>query len=198
MAFQPVGAGGSIAIAANGTTVTTSSFIQHRSNTLRLSADSASCHVAVGVGSTPTAAATDAVILKNSTATINIGRPSAQRVVGMTTSGATTVITFPEGTGCPFAVDQLVSVTTTNSVNKHWEFSNKLITSINSNYPTNNTQMTVANDYTDFVGTAFTAFVDSQSHHAEARDVVKVSNKGVSVQPYGALWYQQVQISGDA
>ena len=35
MAFQPVGAGGSIAIAANGTTVTTSSFIQHRSNTLR-------------------------------------------------------------------------------------------------------------------------------------------------------------------
>ena len=113
MAFQPVGAGGSIAIAANGTTVTTSSFIQHRSNTLRLSADSASCHVAVGVGSTPTAAATDAVILKNSTSTINIGRPSAQRVVGMTTSGATTVITFPEGTGCPFAVDQLVSVTTT-------------------------------------------------------------------------------------
>ena len=198
MAFQPVGAGGSIAIAANGTTVTTSSFIQHRSNTLRLVADSASCHVAVGVGSTPTAAATDAVILKNSTSTINIGRPSANRVVGMTTSGATTVITFPEGTGCPFGVDQLVSVTTTNSVNKHWEFSNKLITSINSNYPTNNTQMTVANDYTDFVGTAFTAFVDSQSHHAEARDVVKFSNKGVSVQPYGALWYQQVQISGDA
>ena len=56
------------------------------------------------------------ILLKTNLQLLNIGfRPSSQRVVGITT-GTTTTIEFPEGTGSPFGVGNLsVAITVTGS-----------------------------------------------------------------------------------
>ena len=198
MAFNPIGSGSSLGIAVNGTTVTTGSWEHHKSDTLRVTAINADALVAVGVGTTNTAAAGSVFIAKGETVNINTGNPASNRVVGMTTSGTTTTVNFAEGTGCPFYIGQLVSVYTNSAADKHWEFSNKEITSINNTWNTNNTAMTVANDYG--VGTGFTAFTGSTTiSNTEARDSIRLTAKGCSaIAQHGAVYFQQVQVSGDA
>ena len=75
---------------------------------VRVYADGCTSHVAVG--NTAVAAATDFLVPANhEPENLSIGRPSAQRVVGVTTTDTTTIIDFPEGTGAPFYVGQRVS-----------------------------------------------------------------------------------------
>ena len=131
MAFNPVSTGASLAVAVNGSTVTTGSFEQHQSDTLRVTCNVDS-HVAVGIGSTNAAAAGSVFIKGGETVNINTGRPSSNRVTGLSTTGTTTTVTFAEGTGCPFYVGQLITVRTNSVPDKHWEFANKIITSINT------------------------------------------------------------------
>jgi hypothetical protein len=74
-------------------------------NTLRVTLVGASgmegAHIKTGT--MPTATTADFYLVKGETATLNIDRPSSQRVVGITT-GSTTIVQFPEGTGTPFGV----------------------------------------------------------------------------------------------
>ena len=44
------------------------------------------------------------------TATISLGPPQSNRVVAISTSGTSTIIDFPEGTGSPFGVGDAVVV----------------------------------------------------------------------------------------
>ena len=97
MALKPVGSGSSI---ASGASASPAKF-SHKTDVVRVYADG--CTATVAVGNTAVAAATDFIVPANhEPESINIGRPSAQRVVGVTTTNTNTVIDFPEGTGSPF------------------------------------------------------------------------------------------------
>tara|TARA_B100001113_G_scaffold266441_1_gene221275 strand:- start:257 stop:850 length:594 start_codon:yes stop_codon:yes gene_type:complete len=197
MAFNPVSTGASLAVAVNGSSVTTGSFEQHKSDTLRVTSNVDSL-VAVGIGSTNAASAGSVFIKGGETVNINTGRPSSNRVTGITTSGTNTTVTFAEGTGCPFYVGQLITVRTNSVPDKHWEFANKIITSIDTTANVASTQITVANDYG--IGAGATAFTQSNTiSNTEARADLVVSCKGAAANAQlGALYYQQVQVSGDA
>ena len=97
MSLQPVGSGSSI---ASGASASHAKF-SHKTDVVRVYADG--CTSTVAVGNIAVSAATDFIVpATHEPLTINIGRPSAQRVGGVTTTNTTTVIDFPEGTGNPF------------------------------------------------------------------------------------------------
>ena len=112
MAHTPVGSGATISVSTSA--ATTSSLIAHQSNTLRvvLTGETGLEGVNVSIGTAASATTSNYYVVKNVPATINIFRPSSQRVVGITT-GATTTIEFPEGTGSPFGVGSSVAITVT-------------------------------------------------------------------------------------
>ena len=191
MAHNPVGSGASIAVHTG--TGTTSALMAHKANTLRVvlvgESDVEGAHVSIGTDAT--ASTTDYYIVKNEPATINIFRPSSQRVVGITT-GATTTIEFPEGTGSPFGVGSSVAITVTgqgyydDAIN-----GNNVLTVDNSAF--GNGKLTVAADTS--------GIVTALSGYATLRNSFRVSALGDSAKDAasktGVLHYQQVQISGE-
>ena len=196
MAHQPVGSGASIALTTD-TANTTSSGIAQQSDTLRVvlvGPDAVQgAHVAVGTDASATTASY--YVVKNEPASISISRPSSQRVVGITT-GSTTLIDFPEGTGSPFAVGSRVNLTVTDqsyyddvvgfaTVSKVWNGSGR-----NGNF---STRITVDADTSGIV----TAY--SSDNYAELRNSFKVSAlaKGGAATGKSTLYYQQVQITGE-
>ena len=195
MALNPVGSGASIALTTD--TANTTSSIAQKANTLRVvlvGADAVQgAHVAIGTDASATTS--DFYIVKNEPASINIFRPSSQRVVGITT-GATTLIDFPEGTGSPFAVGSRVDLTVTGqsyyddvvgfaTVSKVWDGAN-----IGGYY---STRITVDADTSGIV----TAY--NSDNYAELRNSFKVSalSKGGANTGKSTLYYQQVQITGE-
>ena len=195
MAHQPVGSGASIALTTD--TANTTSSIAQKANTLRVvlvGADAVQgAHVAIGTDASATTS--DFYVVKNEPASINIFRPSSQRVVGITT-GTTTLIDFPEGTGSPFAVGSRVDLTVTGqsyyddvvgfaTVSKVWSGSGR-----NGYF---STRITVDADTSGIV----TAY--SSDNYAELRNSFKVSAlaKGGAATGKSTLYYQQVQISGE-
>ena len=199
MALQPVGSGSSI---ASGASASHAKF-SHQSDVIRVYADG--CTATVAVGNTAVAAVTDFIVPANhEPETINIGRPSAQRVVGVTTTDTTTIIDFPEGTGAPFFVGQRVSLTVTDPQNRHFEFTDKPIASINNTAGVGGyfgTRLVVTHSYGAIVG-VHTAYVDGPSESAELRDVVHISalakpnSHGNAAT--GAVYFQQVQVTSGA
>ena len=196
MAHQPVGSGASIALTTD-TANTTSSGIAQQSDTLRVvlvGADAVQgAHVSIGTDASATTASY--YVVKNEPASISISRPSSQRVVGITT-GSTTLIDFPEGTGSPFAVGSRVNLTVTDqsyyddvvgfaTVSKVWNGSGR-----NGNF---STRVTVDADTSGIV----TAY--SSDNYAELRNSFKVSAlaKGGAATGKSTLYYQQVQITGE-
>ena len=195
MALNPVGSGASIALTTD--TANTTSSIAQKANTLRVvlvGADAVQgAHVAIGTDASATTS--DFYIVKNEPASINIFRPSSQRVVGITT-GATTLIDFPEGTGSPVAVGSRVDLTVTGqryyddsvgfaTVTKVWSGSGR-----NGNF---STRISVDADTSGIV----TAY--SSGNYAELRNSFKVSAlaKGGAATGKSTLYYQQVQITGE-
>ena len=195
MALNPVGSGASIALTTD--TANTTSSIAQKANTLRVvlvGADAVQgAHVAIGTDASATTS--DFYVVKNEPASINIFRPSSQKVVGITT-GATTLIDFPEGTGSPFAVGSRVDLTVTGqsyyddavgfaTVSKVWSGSGR-----NGYF---STRITVDADTSGIV----TAY--SSDNYAELRNSFKVSALAIcgAVTGKSTLYYQQVQISGE-
>ena len=116
-------------------------------------------------------------------------------MIGITT-GSTTLIDFPEGTGSPFAVGSRVNLTVTDqsyyddvvgfaTVSKVWSGSGR-----NGYY---STRITVDADTSGIV----TAY--SSDNYAELRNSFKVSalSKGGAITGKSTLYYQQVQITGE-
>ena len=110
MALNPVGSGSSLTVSTDTAKVIAAGIAQ-QSDTLRVSLVGASgmdgAHIKVG--EMPTATTADYYLIKGESATINIHRPASQRVTGITT-GATTVISCPEGTQMPFQIGDRVSI----------------------------------------------------------------------------------------
>ena len=103
MAHQPVG---DTITLTTGTGSTRGQFTV-QSDTLRVVPVSQNVHVAIGT--TATATTTDYFVVAGSSATLNLGRASSSRVVGVAT-GAATVISLPEGMGNPFNIDDVLTI----------------------------------------------------------------------------------------
>jgi len=199
MALQPVGSGSSI---ASGASASHAKF-SHKTDVVRVYADGCTSHVAVG--NTAVAAATDFLVPANhEPENLSIGAPSSQRVVGITTTNTTTVIDFPEGTGAPFFVGQRVSLTVTDPQNRHFEFTDKPVASINNTSNVGGyfgTRLVVTHSYGAIAG-VHTAYVEGPSETAELRDVVHISAlakpNGHGLAATGAVHFQQVQVTSGA
>lgn len=184
MAHQPVGSGTSFNITSSNAT---SGAISHQSDTVRVVAVGAAAHVAIGTS--PVATTANYYVASGQEATISLGRPSSQRVVGITT-GLTTTIDFPEGTGSPFNVGDAVSLTVTEQ--PYYDFSHKIVTSVDTSSNVGgyyNTRITVDNNSSGVV----TAF---GSPYAELRGSFKIG--AITATGSGTLYAQQVQITGVA
>ena len=208
MALNPVGAGTSLALVAAGTVVQNQTGAQtHQSAYLRCVA--VDCPVNVAVSMATTAAATAGItsffIRKDTSETLFIGKPRSNRVVGLTTeTDGTTTIDFAEGTGTPFNGGDAVSLTVTGQ--DYYDFSHKIVNSVNSTSGLNgyySTRINVDYDYgDDNPGGIQTTFNNAgQVNWAEMRSSFVVgaqSATGLGAQGQGALYIQQVQTSGDA
>jgi len=186
MAHKPVG--NCVTFATSGTSAK-SSAISQQASALRVVSVGQNAHVAVGPD--PTATAANYYLVSNVPETISLGNPTSQRVVGITT-GATTTIDFPEGTGCPFGVGDAVSLTVTGQTT--YNFSHKLISSIDTSAGEGgyfSTRIVVANDSSSGNPAALLS-----TSYAELRGSFKVAVKNSSGN--GNVFVQQVQVSGDA
>ena len=80
-ALTPVGISQSVSSSASSTAVTLP--ISQKTDTIRVVAETAGVHVAIGV--TPTATNSNFYVSTTGASEIAIGKPSSQRVVGITT-----------------------------------------------------------------------------------------------------------------
>ena len=183
MAHRPVGAGSSFNFTAGTATTSTSFSVQ--SSVLRVVSVGGASHISVG--GNPSATTSDYYIPSGGTATLGLTKAS-NRVVGVST-GATTIVTVPEGTQVPFGVGDYVSLTATGQ--SYYDFTHQEVLSVDTTAGVDGyfqTRMTVNYNSSGIV----TSFASPDS-------TVSLSNK---VSAYGAgsgtLYYQQVQISGDA
>jgi len=189
MAHKPVGSGVSFAVA---TVSAASGIITHFTDTVRVHAFDGDAHVVVGFD--PTAANSDYYVPSGGTATLSIGRPKSQKVVGVTT-GATTIIDFPAGSGCPFEVGDKVQLTGIVPAGINDTTTGLPVLSIqNGSFSSN------SNGDPGYFSTRLTLDYNTSSQgpvtdgEGELRDVFKVAAKGTA----SGLYVQQVQISGDA
>jgi len=179
---RPVGLGSSIAITSGA--ATTSSALSVQTKALRVVAVSAGAFI--GIGTSPTATTTDYYVPAGGTAVLALS-PASQRISGITT-GATTTITFPEGTGSPFVVGDYVTLTSVGQ--SYYNFSHQPVTAVDATSGVGgyySTRITVA--------TSTAGIITAFSTDGDLRDSIKVSAYGTGA---GTLYYQQVQIAGDA
>jgi hypothetical protein len=180
-ALKPVG--DNQVIATSGVS-TQSSAISQQSDAIRVVAEGAGVHVAIGTN--PTATATDYYVSSNENDVITVGPITSQRVVGVTT-GSTTTIHFPEGTGCPFDIGDAVTLTVNGQ--SYYDFTHQILSDINTTSNVGgyfNTRVTINYNSTG-VATAFNA------PYAELRKSIKVAVKTNS--GTGTAFIQQVQDS---
>ena len=193
MALKPVGSG--ITFATSGAAAV-SSFIPHQSEYIRVVATGAAAHVAVGTN--PTATTTDVVVITGEPEVLTIGRPSSQRVVAITT-GTTTTIDFPEGTGSPFEKDDIVSLTINGTAHHDvGTLANAYVgiitdvgvLSVNrtAGFSGFHNTRIVVNADTSGIKTAF------DFDYAELRDQFKVSARAID--GTGVIYAQQIQTAG--
>ena len=182
-AIKAVGTGQVIST-TNGSATASNAF-QQQTDTIRVVAEGAGCHVAIGAN--PTATTSDIYVgISGGDEKISLGAVAAQRVVGVT-KGGTTTIDFPEGTGCPFAVGDAVSLTVTGQ--SYYDFSHKTIASINNTAGIGGffgTRVVVSHNSSG-IATAFAA------PYAELRRSLKVSV--ITNASSGKAFIQQVQVS---
>ena len=160
----------------------------HKTDALRVVAVGAGAHVAIGT--LPTATTANYFVASGESEVITLGACRNQKVIG-TTTGATTTIDFPEGTGSPFQVGDAVSLTVTGQT--AYNFTHKIVSSVNN---------TAGVD--GFYGTRIVVNHDSSSgnpaaltptNSAELRGSFMVAAIGTGT---GKLHYQQVQTSKGA
>jgi hypothetical protein len=183
MAHRPVGVGSSFSVTAGA--ASTSAAFQVYSDTLRIVSTS---NAFVKIEGEPTASSSDYYVTSVKDYTLAL-TPASSRITGIIT-GTTTAIDFPQGTGSPFEVGDYVSLTVSDQ--SYYNFTHKLVSSVLTSTSAVNgyfsRRIIVENNSAGIV----TAF---NSNNGDLRKSVKVSAFGVTS---GAIYHQQVQISGDA
>ena len=183
MAHRPVGTGSSVAFTAGA--ASTSNPFSVQSSVLRVVAVGGAAHIAVG--STPSATGGNYYVPSGGTATLALSKAS-NRVVGVTT-GTTTTIIVPEGTQVPYGTDDYVTLTVTGQ--SYYDFTHQKVLSVDTTAGIDGYFQTrmIVNYNSSGIVTAFSA-TDATIINSN-----KVSAYGVGS---GTVYYQQVQISGDA
>jgi hypothetical protein len=189
MAHNPVGIN-SVLVTNASTSKRSDAQTLHKTDALRVVAVGAGAHIAIGTF--PTATITNYYIANGESEVITLGACRNQTVIGLSTTGTTTVIDFPEGTGSPFQAGDAVTLTAVNQ--DYWNFTHKIVASVDNSSGVGgfyNTRIIVNNDYG--VGYAHTALVET--NFAELRDSFMIAALGDGT---GTLHYQQVQSSKGA
>ena len=189
MAYKTVGIGTSIGITIGTATVTPDFAVQ--SDSVRVYAYNADGFVTVG--STPTADNQDLFIAKDTSLTLGMTKAS-NRVVGITTAAAETTITFPEGQQCPFGVGDYISVTGTGDAGITSFTRHKRVLSVDtsSSYDGNFSVSCVIAADTRKCTAADGDFTDARAIASNKVSIIGGNTGG------GALYVQQVQITGEA
>ena len=181
MAIKPVGINSTV---STSTSSAQTSAIQQQTENIRVVAESVGCYVAIGTN--PTATNENIYVPTTDSVEVAIGFPAAQRVVGITT-GTTTTIDFPEGTGSPFAVGDAVTLTAGQS---NFDFTHKIVSSID-NTPGEvgfyNTRIVVDHNSSSVTDTF------DPNNWTQLRKSIKVAVK--SEAGSGKAYIQQVQVS---
>lgn len=182
MAHKPVGVGSSFSVTSAG--VTTSNPFSIYSDTLRIVP---TANAFVKIDSEPAATTGDYYAYANEHFTLALS-PASSRVVGIVT-GSTTSIDFPQGTASPFEVGDYVSLVSVGQ--SYYNFTHKRVSEVltSSGYNGYFSRRIVVENNSSGIVTAFTA------QDGDLRKSVKVSAYGLGA---GAIYYQQVQISGHA
>jgi len=181
MAHRPIGAATSIAI--SGAASTSTAFVV-QSDTIRIVAIGEDAHVVVD--HEPSAAKTDFLVTTGQPEELAMTKAS-QRVVGITT-GATTILTCPEGTQMPFAVGDRVTLNNANESMYTDAISHAEVTAVNT------TSGRDGNFQTSVTVSANTAGIVTAFSHTDAtlRRSFKVSAIAEG-NGSGTLVFQQVQ-----
>jgi hypothetical protein len=189
MAHNPVGINSALPINGSSSSRGLDTTL-HKTDALRVVAVGAGAHVAIGTF--PTATVQNYYVAIGEEEIITLGACRNQKVVGLSTTGTTTVIDFPEGTGSPFQAGDAVTLTVANQ--DYWNFTHKIVASVDNTAGINgfyNTRITVNNDYG--VGYAHTSLIST--NFAELRGSFMVAALGTGS---GTLHYQQIQSSKGA
>ena len=182
MGHKPVGVNSSFAIVSGANRRGVDQTLQ-QSDSLRVVAKGAGCHVAIGT--LPTAAATNYYVHSGEAEVIALGTVKSNRVVGVTTTGTSTVIDFAEGTGSPFESGDAVSLTVTGQ--SYLDFTHKIVSSVDTSAGVGgyySTRVVIDHDSSS-VTDALLA-----TSYAELRGSFMVAARGDGT---GTLHYQQVQ-----
>jgi hypothetical protein len=182
--LNPVGEAFSI---TTGATSAKSSAFSQRTDTIRIIAISNDAYVAIGTE--PDAGPTNFLVTVGEPEEISLGIPLASPVAGITT-GATTIIDFPEGFSSPFSVGDYVSLTVTGQ--SSYDFTHKEVTAVNNTANVGgyySTRITVANDSSS--GNPASLLSTSR---AELRKSIKVAAEART--GTGSVHCQQVQVTG--
>lgn len=181
MAIKPVGINSTI---STSTSSARTSAISQQTENIRVVAETVGCYVAIGTN--PTATSENFYVSSTDASEIAIGFPAAQRVVGITT-GTTTTIDFPEGTGSPFSVGEAVTLTAGQS---NFDFTHKIVSSINNTSNVGgyfNTRIVIDHDSSSVTDTF------DPNNWTQLRKSIKVAVK--SEAGTGKAYIQQVQVS---
>ena len=83
----------------------------------------------IAISTFPTATRADYMVTPDNPQTIALGKPTSQKISGITT-GATTTLDMPEGVASQFSVGDAVSLTVTGQ--SDYDFTHKIVKSIDS------------------------------------------------------------------
>ena len=193
MAYKTVGIGTSIGITIGSATTTPDFAVQ--SNSIRVHAYNADGFVTVG--STPSADNQDLFIAKDTSLTLGMTKAS-QRVIGITTNASETIVSFPEGQQCPFGVGDYISITGTGDAGITSFTRHKRVLSVDTTAGTGGitegyfmTRCTIAAD----TRKCYAAGANWSDARAIASNKVSIIGGNTGG---GALYVQQVQISGES
>jgi hypothetical protein len=181
MAHKPVGVGSSFSVSA-GAASTSTSFPVY-TDTLRIVS---TANAFIKIDSEPTSSPSDYYVNTSRDYTLALS-PSSSIISGITT-GTTTTIDFPEGMATPFSVGDYVSLTSVGQ--SYHNFTHKRVSNVLTSSGVNgfHSRRIIIENNSSGIVTTFNS-------DGELRSSVKVSAYGVGA---GAIYYQQVQISGDA
>ena len=194
MAYRAVGVGTSVTIPNPAAAAVQTDYFDVQTETIRLVAVGADCHVTVG--STPSATTQNLYIPSGGTMSLGMTKAS-QRVVGITTNATETIVTFPEGQQCPFGVGDYISVTGTGDAGITSFTRHRRVISVDTtggagaNQGYWMTRCTIAAD----TRKCYAAGADWSDATAIASNKVSIIGGNTGG---GALYVQQVQITGDA
>ena len=157
----------------------------HKTDAIRIVALTQNAYVSIG--SEPDAGPTNFLVTVGEPAILSLGASRNQGVVGITT-GATTVISLPQGTGSPFNVGDAVSLSVTGQ--SFFDFTHQSVTVVNNGNVTNNYTPKITVSYNSSgILTAFSA--DSSAFLRNSLKIAAEARTGT-----GSIHCQQVQNAG--